>query len=148
MRNSRCWKEYWLSTVRFASPSVPILAPKSPPPVITACSWVEKRQRAWALFLHKSALNALEWNTDTAWNGRDERAYALPLAFSDNTVVRLPKGASSRAKQSGWMLIPIKETTHGCCKEWSMLASWRNSEKFFMASIALRCLSMVSKWKK
>lgn len=72
----------------------------------------------------------------------------LPLEFPDNTVVRLPKGASSKAKQSGWMLIPIKETTHGCCKEWSMLASWRNSEKFFMASMARRCLSIVSRQRK
>lgn len=68
----------------------------------------------------------------------------LPLEFSDNTVVRLPRGASSRAKQSGWMLMPMRETMQGCCSEWSMMASWRNSEKFFMASMALRCFSMVS----
>lgn len=68
----------------------------------------------------------------------------LPLEFSDKTVVRLPRGASSSAKQSGWMLMPMRETMQGCCSEWSMLASWRNSEKFFMASMALRCFSMVS----
>lgn len=68
----------------------------------------------------------------------------LPLEFSDNTVVRLPRGASSRAKQRGWMLMPMRETMQGCCSEWSMLASWRNSEKFFMASMALRCFSIVS----
>lgn len=68
----------------------------------------------------------------------------LPLEFSDNTVVRLPRGASSRAKQRGWMLMPMRETMQGCCREWSMLASCRNSEKFFMASMALRCFSMVS----
>lgn len=38
----------------------------------------------------------------------------------------------------------MRETMQGCCSEWSMLASWRNSEKFFMASMALRCFSMVS----
>lgn len=58
--------------------------------------------------------------------------------------MRLPKGAKSRAKQRGWMLMPIRDTMHGCCKEWSMLASCRNSEKFFMASMARRCFSMVS----
>ena len=68
----------------------------------------------------------------------------LPLEFSDNTVVRLPRGASSRAKHRGWMLMPMRDTMQGCCSEWSMLASWRNSEKFFMASMALRCFSMVS----
>lgn len=69
-----------------------------------------------------------------------------PAVLSESTVVRLPRGASSRAKDSGWMLIPIRETTHGCCREWSMLASWRNSEKLFMASMARRCLSIVSGW--
>lgn len=37
---------------------------------------------------------------------------------------------------------------HGCCREWSMLASWRNSEKFLMASMARRCLSIVSRQRK
>lgn len=68
----------------------------------------------------------------------------VPLAFSDSTVLRLPSGASSRAKQSGWMLMPMSDTMQGCCRACSMLASCRNSEKFFMASVARRCLSMVS----
>lgn len=70
--------------------------------------------------------------------------WLVPLAFSDSTVLRLPSGASSRAKQSGWMLMPMRDTMQGCCRACSMLASCRNSEKFFMASVARRCLSMVS----
>lgn len=69
---------------------------------------------------------------------------AVPLAFSDSTVLRLLSGASSRAKQSGWMLMPMSDTMHGCCRACNMLASCRKSEKFFMASMALRCLNMVS----
>lgn len=69
---------------------------------------------------------------------------AVPLAFSDSTVLRLLSGASSRAKQSGWMLMPMRDTMHGCCRACNMLASCRKSEKFFMASMALRCLNMVS----
>jgi hypothetical protein len=38
------------------------------------------------------------------------------------------------------MLMPMQ----GCCRACSILASCRNSEKFFMASVARRCLSMVS----
>lgn len=40
--------------------------------------------------------------------------------------------------------MPMSDTMQGCCRACSMLASCRNSEKFFMASVARRCLSMVS----
>ncbi len=39
-----------------------------------------------------------------------------PLARSSRMVLRLPSGASSRAKQSGWMLMPTRATIHGCCR--------------------------------
>lgn len=68
----------------------------------------------------------------------------VPLAFSDSTVLRLPRGASSSAKQSGWTLMPMRDTMQGCCRACSMLASCRNSEKLLMASVACRRLSMVS----
>lgn len=88
---------------------------------------------------------SLQQTTDHLSVGEERReSLALPLEFSERTVVRLPSGASSRAKQSGWMLMPMRDTMQGCCRECSMLASWRNSEKFFMASMARRCFSMVS----
>ena len=40
--------------------------------------------------------------------------------------------------------MPMRDTMQGCCRACSMLASCRNSEKFLMASVARRCLSMVS----
>lgn len=68
----------------------------------------------------------------------------LHLRFSSRTVLRLPSGASCRAKQSGWMLMPTRETMQGCCRECNILASWRNSEKLREASADCRCFTMVS----
>lgn len=68
----------------------------------------------------------------------------LPLRFSSRTVLRLPSGANCRAKQSGWMLMPTRETMQGCCRECNILASWRNSEKLRKASADCRCFTMVS----
>lgn len=68
----------------------------------------------------------------------------LPLCLSSRTVLRLPTGANCRAKQSGWMLMPTRETMQGCCRECNILASWRNSEKLRQASADCRCFTMVS----
>ncbi|TNN75320.1 hypothetical protein EYF80_014367 [Liparis tanakae] len=84
-----------------------------------------------------------EKNIETSFRTDFKNLY-VPLRFSANTVLRLPRGASCRAKHSGWMLMPTRETMQGCCRECNMLASWRNSEKLRQASADCRCFTMVS----
>lgn len=92
---------------------------------------------------HSSNLHWTDFNTNFS-GGKKWVDLPLPLRLSSRTVLRLPRGANCRAKQSGWMLMPTKETMQGCCRECNMLASWRNSEKLRKASADCRCFIMVS----
>lgn len=92
---------------------------------------------------HSSKLHRTVFNTNFSW-GKKWVDLPLPLRLSSTTVLRLPRGANCRAKQSGWMLMPTRETMQGCCRECNMLASWRNSEKLRKASADCRCFTMVS----
>lgn len=144
----RSWQRTWTQNMvlsdskRQAPPAVPTPLPgteacrRSPVSTGHGARDSGSHARPW---LAPWALCCLLW----APGGRFQ-VQRLPLAFSDSTVLRLPSGASSSAKQSGWMLMPMRDTMQGCCRACSMLASCRNSEKFLMASVARRCLSMVS----
>lgn len=94
--------------------------------VQAACTWSLERQDIF------SDLSNIEQVLKSTSNGKSEGAdhcVLLPLCFSSNTVLRLPKGANCRAKQSGWMLMPTSETMQGCWRECNVLDSWRNSAK-------------------
>lgn len=109
-----------------------------------ACTWSLQRQNITSC----SSNIDKDFKTNFRWQITWRRSLHVPLRLSSRTVLRLPRGANCRAKQSGWMLMPTRETMQGCCRECNILASWRYSEKLRQASADCRCFTMVSEAMK